>query len=208
MWIADQICRFAAVNLDKKAGGPDYASMVDALAADDKSRTDFMKACLAKLGLKINQETTTVPSLSSLHLSSLDPEGTARIMSSLQEIITAEDGQELLKDENDTFVIEKPGAWNMDKLEENLPQNAEEKKTTDKPGDSSNEGIVDCNAIMKRVVIHDELPSSKTTPYFNHHAFYSNLANYRSQSKEELSEFGSHILYGEVVTSTNTILEK
>lgn len=180
--------------------------MVDTLAADEKSRTDFMKACLAKLGLKINQETTTVPSLSSLHLSALDPEDTAKITSSLQEVIVNEDGQELLKDENDTFLIRKPGTWNMDQLEENLPETAEE-KTVEKSGDS-NDGIIDYNAIVKRLVIHNEFPSSKTTPYFNHHAFYSNLSNYRSQSKEDLLEFGSQILYAEVITSTNTILEK
>ncbi|EAW06446.1 biotin--[acetyl-CoA-carboxylase] ligase BPL1 [Aspergillus clavatus NRRL 1] len=191
---------FAAANLDKKAGGPEYAKVVDALAADDKARTDFLKACLSKLGLQVTQSTTTVPSLSSLHLSSLDPADTTRIRSSLQELITADGDEEYIKDENDTFRLEKSGSgtWGMGTLGEALP-------VSETSGD---EGIVDYNAVIKPLVIHEELPPSKATPYFNHHAFYANLEHYQSQMREGAGEFGSSILYGEVVTSTNTILEK
>lgn len=174
---------------------------MDALAADDKSRTDFLKACLLKLGLQVTEGTTTVPSLSSMHLSALDPADTSKIVESLQENITKEDDGEFLKDSNDTFRLENSGVWNMGKLEESLPADPEDRGT-------EKEGIVDYNAIVKRMVIHDELPSSKITPYFNHHAFYSNLRSYQSQSKEGASEFGSNLLYAEVITSTNTILEK
>ncbi|RAK91124.1 biotin apo-protein ligase [Aspergillus costaricaensis CBS 115574] len=188
---------FAAANLDKKAGGPEYAKVVEALEADDKARTDFLKACLVKLGLQVTQSTTTVPSLSSLHLSSQEPAETADLVASWQEIITKDGNEEVLKDENDTFRIERPGAWNLSQLEDSLPASSQ-----------STEGIVDYNAIVKRLVVHDDVPSSKLTPYFNHHAFYSNLHQYQSQSREGASEFGSHLVYGEVVTSTNTILEK
>ncbi|KAE8144091.1 biotin-protein ligase, partial [Aspergillus avenaceus] len=192
---------FAAANLDKNAGGPEYAKLVDALAADDRSRTDFLKACLVKLGLQVTQNTTTVPSLSSLHMSSLDSADTAQIASSLQELITTDGNDQFLKDENDTFRVEKPEAWNMDSLQKALPDDSNES------GDAQ-EGIIDYNAIVKHLVIHDEVPPSKATPYFNHHAFYSNLRRYQEQQKEGAAEFGSSIIYGEVVTSTNTILEK
>jgi biotin--protein ligase len=194
--------RFAAVNLDRKAGGAEYGKLVDALAADDTSRTDFLKACLTKLGLQVAQNTTTVPSLSSLHMSSLDPANTSEILSSFQELITTDGEEQFLKDENDTFRIEKPEAWNMESLQETLPDD-----TKDEPGQAP-EGIVDYNAIIKHLVIHDDVPSSKITPYFNHHAFYSNLREYQIQQREGAAEFGSSIVYGEVVTSTNTILEK
>ncbi|PKX98773.1 biotin--[acetyl-CoA-carboxylase] ligase BPL1 [Aspergillus novofumigatus IBT 16806] len=190
--------KFAAVNLDKKAGGEEYAKVVDALAADDKARTDFLKACLSKLGLQVTQNTTTVPSLSSLHLSSQNPADTSRIRSSLQEMITTEGDEEFIKDENDTFRLDKSGTWSMSSLEESLPQSEQ----------GASEGIVDYNAIIKPLVIHDELPPSKATPYFNHHAFYANLEQYQSQMREGTGCFGSTIMYGEVVTSTNTILEK
>ncbi|OJJ46587.1 hypothetical protein ASPZODRAFT_16339 [Penicilliopsis zonata CBS 506.65] len=194
---------FAAANLDKSAGGPEYAHLVDALAADDKSRTDFLKACLSKLGLDVAQDTTTVPSLSSLHLSSADPESTSQILTRLEEVIVREDGKEYLKDENDKFCIERPGVWNLNELGESLPAQSKEQETEAAVGK-----IVDYNAILKRLVVHDDTPPSKMTPYFNHHAFYSNLSEYRSQSREGASEFGSDILYAEVITSTNTILEK
>lgn len=173
---------------------------MDALAADDKSRTDFLKACLLKLGLQVTEETTTIPSLSSMHLSALDPADTSKIVESLQENITKEDDGEFLKDTNDTFRLEKSGVWNMGKLNESLLEDSENRGTE--------QGIVDYNAIVKQLMIHDEVPSSKITPYFNHHAFYSNLRSYQSQSKEGESEFGSNLLYAEVITSTNTILEK
>lgn len=199
--------RFAAVNLDKSAGGRDYPKLVDTLTADDKARTDFLKACLIKLGLEINQETTTVPSLSCLHLSSLDPAGITQLSSSLEEVIIKEDGKEFLKDENDTFLIERPQSFDMKNLEAALSDEVEESTKTDQKSDSEDR-IIDYNSIIKRLILHGSLPNSKLTPYFNHQAFYANLETYRSQSKEELSDFGSQLLYGEVVTSTNTILEK
>lgn len=194
------IIRFAAANLDRNAAGSEYAKLVDALEADDKSRTDFLKACLSKLGLQVTDETTTVPSLSSMHLSALDSTDTAKIVESWQENITKDGDVEYLKDANDTFRLEKPGVWSMDKLEESLPAKPE--------GNDANQDMIDYNAIVKRLVLHDELPSTKATPYFNHNAFYSNLRHYQAQSKEGASEFGSNLLYAEVITSTNTILEK
>ncbi|PKX99848.1 biotin apo-protein ligase [Aspergillus campestris IBT 28561] len=185
---------FAAVNLDRKAGGAEYGKLIDAIAADDKARTDFLKACLVKLGLQASQSTTTVPSLSSLHLSARDPADTAPLLASLREAVTADGPQEYLKDENDTFRIEKPGAWSMDGLSDTLP--------------GQQEGIVDYRTVEKRLIVHDDVPGSKTTPSFNHHAYYANLREYQGQSREGASEFGSHLMYGEVITSTNTILEK
>jgi biotin--protein ligase len=173
--------------------------MVAALAADDKERTDFLKACLSKLGLEVTQE-SAVPSLSSLHMSGTNADGPMDILSGLGAAFTKESqGQsEYLKDEHDKFRIERPGTWNLGDLEESLP--AESSQLT--------EGIIDYQAITKRLVFHDDIPDSKLTPYFNHHAFYSNLRQYQAESKGDASTFGNNLLYGEVVTSTNTILEK
>lgn len=194
----DLLFRFAAVNLDPQANGPEYKEIVDALAADDKERTDFLKACLSKLGLQVSQDSTVVPSLSSLHVSGLDTDDTLDILASLAPSLTNEGQKEYLKDENDTFRIERPGTWNLNDLEDALPEGSS----------SSHEGIVDYKEVIKRLVFHDEIPSSKITPYFNHHAFYANLRQYQSDSKEGASTFGSKLMYGEVLTSTNTILEK
>lgn len=179
--------------------------MIDRLASDDTLRTDFLKACLAKLGLRVNRESSTVPSLSEIHLSASEPGAIPELVSSLREIITVEDGEEYIKDESDTFRLEKPSSFRMSKMVEALPDSS--KETTDQPAEDDDR-VVDYNAILKRMVVHDEFPGSKETPSFNHHAFYANLKEYASQSKDTLQGFGSHILYGEVVTSTNTILEK
>jgi Biotin-protein ligase, N terminal. len=120
------------------------------------------------------------------------------ILACLAPALTNEGQNEYLKDENDTFRIERPGTWNLGDLEESLPTDSA----------ASSDGIIDYQKIIKRLVIHDDLPSSKLTPYFNHHAFYSNLRQYQSESKEGASQFGSNLMYGEVVTSTNTIMEK
>ncbi|PGH01581.1 biotin-[acetyl-CoA-carboxylase] ligase [Blastomyces parvus] len=195
--------RFAASNLDRNADGPEYHKVVDALAADDEARVDFLKACLTKLGLQVNQDSAAVPSLSRLHLSSLGPQGGAGLLSALRDIITVTDGEEYIKDDTDTFHLEKPSSMGMKELSESLPA---ETAKTDQGGDSDK--IVDYSSVIKEVVVHEDIPSSKSTPSFNHHAYYGNLKEYRTQSKEHIHEFGSNILYGEVVTSTNTLLEK
>lgn len=141
-----------------------------------------------------------MPSLSSLHFSSSSGD-TERVLKSLEQLVG--DG-EYLKDEYDTFKIEKSGVYSMGSLAESLP--AESKDSGSETTES--EGIVDYQAIIKRLVVHDDIPSSKMTPYFNHHAFYTHLRDYQAKSKEGASLFGSNLLYGEVLTSTNTVLEK
>lgn len=201
---ADFCFRFAAINLNKAAGGPEYAEIVERLAADDGARTAFLKACLVKLGLQVSQGTETVPSLSCLHLSSAEPEYTRSLTASLDALITREDGgQSYLKDDNDTFLVRRvgAGALQMQDLKEALPKESTIKEQS--------EMSIDYNAIVKRLLIHEaEIPPSKITPSWNHHAFYSHLKHYQSLSKEAAVDFGRYLLYGEVVTSTNTLLEK
>lgn len=93
----------------------------------------------------------------------------------------------------------------MDDLAASLPASTEQKTNQ---GAVTDDRIVDYNSIIKPIIFHEDIPESKLTPYFNHHEFYAYLKEFQSQSKEQLQRFGSHILYGEVVTSTNTILEK
>ncbi|OAX84688.1 biotin-[acetyl-CoA-carboxylase] ligase [Emergomyces africanus] len=196
--------RFAASNLDRKANGPEYQKVVDALAADDESRVDFLKACLTKLGLQVSQGSSTVPSLSRLHLSSSCPQSGVGLLSALRDIITVTDGEEYIKDDVDTFHLEKPSSMGMRDVAESLPTPTE----TEIDQGGNLDKIVDYNSVIKEVVVHDDIPSSKSAPYFNHHAFYGNLKEYRAQSNERIHEFGSGLLYGEVVTSTSTLLEK
>ena len=163
-----------------------------------------LKACLWKLGLRVNQEQDTVPSLSRLHLSSTSPAQTQKLLDSLADIITSHAGREYIQDENDKFCIEKSSAWSLDAITDALP--ASEGNTAE---EADQDRIVDYSKIIKHILVHQQdLPQSKETPYFNHHAFYANLKHYESNSAEGGDAFGKYLLYGEVVTSTNTMLEK
>ncbi|KAF2086611.1 class II aaRS and biotin synthetase [Saccharata proteae CBS 121410] len=204
---------FAAVNLNKNDDGPDYAKVVDALAADDKQRTDFLKACLIKLGLQVNQEAQAVPSLSRLHLSAAQTSDVAELLSGWQEIITLEDDEEFIKGENDIFHLEKPSRWSMSSVAKAvasvLPDSLTAEKEKTDEASVTGDRILDYKDIIKRLVAHEiELPTAKETPYWNHHAYFANLEHYAKLSKVQDSEFGKYLMYGEVVTSTNTILEK
>lgn len=167
---------------------------------------DFVKACLMKLGLQASEQ-HNVPSLSRIHLSSLDPADTPELMKSIQKSVTEENGEEYIKGENDTLHLINPSTWKMSNLKDALAGNDQ----TGQFSGLAEDATIDYNAVVKEVLVHKKsYPPSKETPYFNHHAFYANLRDYNTKEKTAAVdiEFGSHLLYGEVVTSTNTILEK
>jgi len=176
-----------------------YDDLIESLASDEAATTDFLKACLMKLGLEVSQEASLVPSLSRLHLSSISHEEVGELLHSFGEIITKDDqGEECIRGENDTFHLEKPETrWSLVSLAGAL--------------DSTNGGkdaIPDPSKLVKRIVSHDEAwPETKETPYFNHSVFYSSLEEFR-QKDRQAEEWGNIFMYGEVVTSTNTLLEK
>ena len=206
--ITEKITRFAAANLDPKAEGDNFAQVIDFLALDDTPRTDFLKACLSKLGLQVTQEQSTVPSLSRLHLTSVNPSDTANLIAALQDIITKndDDDEEYIKDENDTFHLEKASAWKLGGLDQALPELPKEKNVE---ADAKEDSFLDYNKVVKHLIVHNEKhPFPKETPYFNHLAFFANLRHYQGISRDASDEFGKTLLYGEVVTSTNTLLEK
>ncbi|KAI1945323.1 biotin holocarboxylase synthetase [Ophidiomyces ophidiicola] len=190
---------FAAANLDRNADGPEFCHVIDTLAQNDEARTIFLRACLKKLGLRVSEKAAPVPALSRMHLSALEPGAGADLISALQDIIVVENEEKYIKDDSDTFRLERPSPLNMDKIVDALPDTNE---------DQSGDKIIDYQKIIKDVVVHEEYPSSVDTPCFNHQTFYGMIKEYRTQSREDLSNFGSHVLYAEVVTSTNTLLEK
>lgn len=228
--------RFAPANLSRdQPSHPNYGELVDALLADDQPRTAFMKACLTKLGLEVTQETASVPSLSRLHLSSAQPSSITELVQTLSEtgVITRskEDGQEYIMGENDTFRLEQVGRWNMssiaDAVKDAVPQSVKDllpsappasssspapsaKERRKSQAETSSDRILDYNAITKQLVPHESaLPDGKETPFFHHAAFFSSLKACRSKHQTDSSgTWGNSLMYGEVVTSTNTLLEK
>lgn len=189
-----------------------------------------MKLCLQKLGLQVNYEEQVVPSLSRLHLSAHQGSDVSDLISSWHEIITLIDGEEYVKGENDTFHFEKfGGAWAIGTLkkavdailpakvtetEESNKDDEEEARSlrnqiTENEENMSGDKIMDYDKVIKKIVTHEkELPSTRETPYFHHDSYYANLKHYHSKCGTEEPDFGNHLIYGEVVTSTNTLLEK
>ncbi|KAI5861446.1 class II aaRS and biotin synthetase [Durotheca rogersii] len=197
---------FTAVNLSPHNDVPGYDKLIATLRASDDARSSFLKACLAKLGLEINQETSHVPSLSQLHLSSITSSHVDELLHSFQDIISREDGEEYIRAENDTFHLQGPETpWSVSDMKEALTSGNSPNQT---PPDGKGEGIIDYNAVIKHVVAHNkDWPEAKATPYFNHSTYYSSLREYR-ETEPEAEDWGDFLMYGEVVTSTNTVLEK
>jgi biotin---protein ligase len=99
------------------------------------------------------------------------------------------------------------------------------RSTQNQPAGSVNtvttaDSIIDYNTITKQIFVHTSsptYPTSKETPYFNHSAFFSCLTSNtnghpatspRPSHPDSPFKFGNPLIYGEVVTSTNTLLEK
>lgn len=201
--------RFSGLNLSsgEPSGPKDYDKIVDALVADEQLRIAFMKACLQKLDLVVSEDAHSVPSLSRLHLSAAQPSIIADLLQAWTEAgIISHDGQRpLIKGENDVFVIEEqgPAQWNLDSLVQAVKEVVPDVLT------NSREQIIDYNAQRKTLLAHDhQVPENKETAQFNHHAFYSHLQDFHRQARNIDAHFGNTLLYGEVVTSTSTMLEK
>jgi biotin--protein ligase len=191
---------FAPADLSPQHNVPGYDKLIATLRESDEARSIFLKACLTKLGLEINQEASSMPSLSRLHLSSINSSNVDDLLHSLEEIISRENDSEYIYGENDTFILEKPDTkWSMHELKRTLSNGSKK---------SLEDVIIDYSTLTKRIMIHDETwPDTKETTYFNHHAFYGSLKAYR-EVDTDAEEWGDYIMYGEIVTSTNTLLDK
>jgi biotin--protein ligase len=194
--------RFSASNLNRQEDVPGYDDLIDSIAADETPRTEFLKACLTKLGLEVSQETSSVPSLSRLHLSSIRRGEVGELLHSWNEIIVKEKDEELIRGENDTFQLETPESrWSMAGLKDALVSGSDDQG-------ASTDSITGHSKVVKHIVPHDNAwPETKETPYFNHAVFYSSLQEFR-ETDREAEEWGDIFMYGEVVTSTNTLLDK
>ncbi|RPB22826.1 class II aaRS and biotin synthetase [Terfezia boudieri ATCC MYA-4762] len=181
---------FAGCNLDRNMGGREYGELVDRVTDDHEKQTGFLKGMLRKLGLRVSQEAYMIPKLTVLHLTSVYPEDVGSLLANLRAagLVTKEGDKEMIFAENDTFIANK----------QNDPES-----------DPENDKIIDYHKVIKTIQLHPTFqPSKSLTPYFNHSHYYKSLTTYRSQSRLSPSQFGSFLLYGEVVSSTSTMLDK
>lgn len=207
--------RFAAVNLEKDKHGDDYKATVEELEKGEEARQVFFKACLVKLGLQVNLSAQPVPSLSPLHLSCLNPSETSSLLSSWKDIISESPSKQLyIVGENDTFHIRNPPESLVQFAKPNTPDDLNLSSLTISDSEneaenfSGNDRIVDYDKMLKHLIIHTtEIPPYKETPQFNHAIYYASLSKFTGPRRTK-SSFGEYLLYGEVVTSTSTILDK
>ncbi|KDN64594.1 putative biotin-protein ligase [Colletotrichum sublineola] len=191
---------FAAANLHPQPQIPSYESLTSSLAAADAARVAFLRACLSKLGLDLSAGPSAPPSLSRMHLTSANHVEVAETLASWEEAITREgegaDVEEYIRGEHDVFRIEKHSSrWDVDELRGALP-------------DGREAAMVDYDGVVKVIVPHEEAwPDVKETPNFNHRQFYNSLKAYRAR-EPTAEDWGDTLMYGEVVTSTNTLLDK
>jgi biotin--protein ligase len=193
--------RFAPINLHPHPTIPGYDDLISRLADADKPRVEFLKACLTKLGLEVSQHDSGIPSLSRLHISSIDDTGVSELLADWADIIDKEEGEEWIRAETDTFHIQNEGTiWSVEGLQQSLAETN---------GSSMSEnGIIDYTKVIKKIFPHEKgHPHPKLTPQFNHGLYFSGLKRYR-QIEPTAQDWGNLLMYGEVLTSTNTILEK
>ncbi|GKT65743.1 biotin-protein ligase ligase [Colletotrichum tofieldiae] len=191
---------FAAANLNPQPHIPSYESLVSDLAATDAARVTFLRACLSKLGLDLSADPAAPPSLSRMHLTSANHAEVGEMLASWEEAITRDgegaDAEEYIRGEHDVFRIEKHASrWDVDELRGALPEGKEA-------------AMIDYDGVVKVIVPHEEAwPDVKETPSFNHRLFYNSLQGYRAK-EPAAEEWGDTLMYGEVVTSTNTLMDK
>nr|POE94225.1 biotin--protein ligase [Quercus suber] len=222
---------FAGDNLSTSdPSQPDFARIATAIRADDAQRVAFFKACLLKLGLKISQDIHPVPSLSRLHLSASTPTTIANLMQAWreQDIIIKDGREEYIRGENDTFRLEQAGPWVVPDLAgivtgavQRIASSVHESLLTDSGAtrdDEAHSRSTFQNSVDSEASPHhqplslfphaNKVPESKETPHFSHSAYFANLKAYATFHSLKPSLFGSCLLYGEVVTSTSSLLEK
>ncbi|KAG6168189.1 hypothetical protein E4U51_002460 [Claviceps purpurea] len=198
---------FAPTNLSPQPGIPEYADLIRTLQEHNEARLAFLRACLRKLGLEVSAaENASVPILSSIHLTAVHGSHVSELLYSWASVIEGEGDDEYIRGEGDTFRIhsDQNGLTVRDlKALRGLPVDDDR---DDAAGETA--GILDYSAVTKVIVAHEkDLPITEMTPRFDHKVYYANLA--RFQLMEEGAEsWGNVLMYADVVTSTNSLLER
>lgn len=163
-------------------------SIIEALEELCGARDAFLEYCLQKLDMKVNSiDDLKVPKLTPLMLSSLDKNSVSQIMNSLEY-----ESPNVVKGPYYTFHV----------------SNIENHETSQHVKMNEGDAYEDPELAPKQLWVfkNGDVPYPRLTPYFGVTSYYGFL-------KDELAEdpsltFGKTLLYGEVLTSTNTILEK
>ncbi|BGO91189.1 hypothetical protein NBRC10512_001223 [Rhodotorula toruloides] len=162
-------------------------------AARERDRLGLIRASLSALGLEVADAPQTPPRLHPILLASTD----ADLLQTTAEALATSSkpygpGRALFEDRNDNFVLYEASAAAR------LLHEARH------PLDTISNDADDLAGSEKDVCIFDEgLPAPELSPLFDFHLFFSRLAASRG-----VPHFGRILMYSEVVTSTQTMLDK
>ncbi|KAF9115590.1 biotin holocarboxylase synthetase [Mortierella sp. AM989] len=199
---------YDATNMDPR--NPEYGSqpnVVTWLLEKEHERRVLLGNVLAKMGLKVMQSAPYhpninsaagaiqgIPAITPLYLASIQPSYTAdltRILSGL----TSADHQ--IREVNDTFQL-------VQSLQHPVPVHTPTTIET-KEGDGEEK-------VTKNIVLClNEPPSANLTPEFDMSLYFGHLQQARQMRNTRESNsfiFGNSLMYGQVVTSTQTMLDK
>ncbi|KAG5996962.1 hypothetical protein E4U52_005342 [Claviceps spartinae] len=198
---------FAPANLSPQPGIPEYADLIRTLQEYNEARLGFLRACLRKLGLEVSAgENASVPILSSIHLTAVHGSQVSELLYSWAPVIEEEGDDEYIRGEGDTFRIhsDQNGLTVRDlKALQGLPVDDDH---DDAAGETA--GILDYSAVTKVIVAHEKcLPTTEMTPRFDHKVYYTSLARFKLM-EDGAESWGNVLMYGDVVTSTNSLLER
>jgi biotin--protein ligase len=105
-------------------------------------------------------------------------------------------------------IMEDPGHEKGSDKKKSHTQEEKIQECIEHTANTAPDQIVEYEKVVKVIIPHEkELPTTKEAP-FHHEAFYANLHHYHTKLRNPDASFGKHLIYGEVVTSTNTLLEK
>lgn len=164
---------------------------------NDLNRRRFLQGCLQKIGLKVNEDVNvSVPKLTPVFVGSLLADQATELLDTLKSNLDFVNGN-TVEDKNDTLVFHDESENDHEYL---ISSTAGEK-----------DEIEDLNSIPKHFKVFGgtNLPDPRSTPYFNMPDYFEHLKLLRDANQASSKfEFGSIIGYGEVVTSTNTLLDQ
>lgn len=155
-------------------------------------RLNLVRGTLSQLGLDVSDGPAPLPKLLPLVLASSDPSLAQQIAGDIASRGEAmSESTAGLVDRNDTFVLHPASSF------DSLVRAARSRPGTNEPEELRQEHKLIC-------VCDETLPPLSSTPLFHVPSYFSNL----SQLSNGSPSIGQALLYGEVVTSTQTMLDK
>lgn len=167
-----------------------YTQIINKLIETNESRQLFLRSCLQKFGLTVNENEIVRPRLTPITFSSPIAGQVSSIVKEIVDNVGLQgESNDLIKGNTDIIRLhqgEEPNsAHQLNKQEE-----FEDPDT----------------AVKELYVFSDSLPDRRLTPYFDIKQYFRYLQEYYGSLTP--GSAGATLLYGEVVTSTSSMLDK